>query len=239
MARATTTPLYRRVYETLLERVIAGRWRPGTLLPSEIALGRELGVSQGTARKALMLLEEAGVVERRQGRGTFVATTTPERALFHFFRLRRADGRRVAPTLVTEHLTRRSPSPEEQTAFGAVAREGVFDLHRVRSVEGVPVVRERIVVPAVRFPELDGHGPLPNTLYALYQGHYGIAIVQAEEALTAVAADPADTAALGVAPGTPLLQVARWALDLSEQLVELRLSRYALGDELHYGVTLR
>ena len=46
-------PLYRQVYDLLVRRIAEGAWRPAEALPSEQALAAELGVSQGTVRKAL------------------------------------------------------------------------------------------------------------------------------------------------------------------------------------------
>ncbi|MGA1376478.1 MAG: GntR family transcriptional regulator, partial [Steroidobacteraceae bacterium] len=46
-------PLYSQVYETLVRRIAEGEWKPGQALPSEQALAMQLGVSQGTVRKAL------------------------------------------------------------------------------------------------------------------------------------------------------------------------------------------
>jgi GntR family transcriptional regulator len=46
-------PLYRQVKERLVARLIDGTWPPGVPLPSEQQLAQELGVSQGTVRKAL------------------------------------------------------------------------------------------------------------------------------------------------------------------------------------------
>jgi len=77
-------PLYKVVYDRIINRVVSGELGPGAMLPSEKDLGAEFGVSQGTARKALSQLETKGIVQRRQGLGTFVTTTTPETALFHF-----------------------------------------------------------------------------------------------------------------------------------------------------------
>ena len=231
----TDPPLWRRTRDAIMARIVAGELAAGAMLPSEEALGRQLGVSQGTARKALGELERLGVIERRQGRGTFVAVTTPERALFHFFRLRRSDGTAVTPALTAQTLRRRRAAARERTAWG----EGpVFEVARVRSVDGRPGVRERIAVPSALFPGLDARAPLPNTLYAFYQSAYGIAVARAEEALCAVPADEADAEALCVAPGAPLLQVERRASDIADRVVELRSSRYAT-DGLHYAVKLR
>src|SRR3546814_11201727 len=65
-------PLYAQVRTLLLQRLIEGIWKPGTALPSEMQLAQELGVSQGTVRKALDDLAAENLVVRRQGSGTFV-----------------------------------------------------------------------------------------------------------------------------------------------------------------------
>ena len=228
-------PLWRRARDAIVRRILSGEFPAGAMLPSEGELGAQLGVSQGTARKALTELERSGVVERRQGRGTFVAVTTPERALFHFFRLRRPDGARVAPELTEEVLRRRRPTARERAVLGEGA---VIEIARVRRVDGRPAARERIALRAALFPGLIERAPLPNTLYAFYQSAYGVAVVRAEEALSPVAADAADAAALGVAEGAPLLQAERRAFDITDRAVELRVSRYAM-DGLHYAVSLR
>src|SRR5919202_1506403 len=80
-------PLYRQVRALLVRRLAEGVWQPGQLLPSEGQLAAELGVSQGTVRKALDALTAERLLVRRQGRGTFVAEHDGERILFHFFKL--------------------------------------------------------------------------------------------------------------------------------------------------------
>lgn len=227
--------LWRRAQDAILSRIVAGEWGPGAALPSETELGAALGVSQGTTRKALAELERAGVVERRQGRGTFVARATPERSLFHFFRLRRRDGSPAAPELERETLRRRRATARERAALDDAA---VIEIARLRRVDGRPGARETIALPAALFPGLIERAPLPNTLYVLYQQAYGVAVTRAEEALSATAADAADAEALGVAEGAPLLQVEREAYDLRGRRVELRTSRYRT-DGLRYSVTLR
>jgi len=65
-------PLYVQVRNLLAQRLASGVWPPGSVLPNEMELARELGVSSGTVRKALDSLESDRLVVRRQGRGTFV-----------------------------------------------------------------------------------------------------------------------------------------------------------------------
>ena len=230
-------PLWRRVSEDILARIVSGALKPGVMLPSETDLGREMGVSQGTARRALRDLERRGIVERRQGRGTVVATTTPETDHFHFFRLRHADGSDAHPMLAQESVERRRSTATEREAFGADAKH-VYSIDRIRSIDGKRIVREASVVPVALFPALEDHAPLPNALYAFWQDAYGIAIQRADERLQAALADDADAAAMDVATGDPLIEVTRRAIDLSDRIVELRRSRY-VTDDLAYTISLR
>ncbi len=68
------------------------------MIPSEIELARRFGVSKGTVRRALEDLVSEKILVRRQGRGTFVATHTQDRTMYHFFHLIGRDGSREAPT---------------------------------------------------------------------------------------------------------------------------------------------
>ncbi|MCK0115962.1 GntR family transcriptional regulator [Isoptericola sp. S6320L] len=62
-----------------LERMIAtGELGPGARLPAERELARQLDVSRTTLREAMNKLEEKGLVERRQGRGTRVVDRPEE-----------------------------------------------------------------------------------------------------------------------------------------------------------------
>ncbi|MBN1964393.1 MAG: GntR family transcriptional regulator [Anaerolineae bacterium] len=73
-------PIYVQLAEQCRARIESGIWPPGMRLPSEPALAREHGISRGTVRQAMQLLANAGLVERRQGKGTFVAVPAAQPA---------------------------------------------------------------------------------------------------------------------------------------------------------------
>lgn len=229
-------PLYQVVIDTIVARIATGELSPGAMLPSETQLGAELGVSQGTARKALMELEARKLVQRVQGKGTFVTVQTPENALFHFFRLRNADGSRARPELVSETVRRRAATADEAASLKGAPAE-VIEIARVRSLHGRAVAHETSVVPCRLFPGLEERAPLPNTLYVLFQQAYGCIIIRADEALSATVAEAPVAQALGVGRGTPVLRVDRRASDLLDRIVELRRSYY-LTQDLIYKVAL-
>lgn len=74
--RHNPLPLYQQLRVALLDRIGAGEFRPGEPLPSERQLAADYEVSRITAIRALSELEREGIVERRQGQGTFVVETT-------------------------------------------------------------------------------------------------------------------------------------------------------------------
>ena len=230
-------PLYRQVYDIVVRRVAQGFWRPGEALPSEQNLARELGVSQGTMRKVLNALTAEKVLERRQGKGTFIAEHTQERTQFRFFRLARAGGKRLTPTFGSETVRVRAARTAERERLDLAREARVVEITRTRLIDGVPAIRELILLPAEVFPGIEKQVPLANSLYTLYQSRFGINIVTTHEELSAQLATAEDQRQLGVEAGSPLLVIDRVAVSLPDRKVEWRVSRIR-SDDIIYAVTL-
>ena len=164
-------PLYRASKLALLRAVESGVIPPGGALPSESELARQLGVSIGTLRRAVDELVAEHILIRRQGRGTFVATHTPDRFLFQFFHVERSDGLREAPQVELLAFERVRIDEEAATALGARAGEPGIQIENRLSLQGRPVMYDRIVVPAGLFRGLTEarFARRPSTIYHLYQ----------------------------------------------------------------------
>lgn len=65
-------PLYVKVHEHIFSLLKSGEYKPGDKLPSEHELATSLGVSRGTVRQGLLLLQEDGLIYNHQGKGNFV-----------------------------------------------------------------------------------------------------------------------------------------------------------------------
>lgn len=230
-------PLYRQVYDIVVRRVAQGNWRPGEALPSEQSLARELGVSQGTMRKVLDSLTAEKLLERRQGKGTFIAENTQERALFRFFRMARPGGKRLTPERVGETVKVRVSRAPERAKLDLARGDRVVEITRTRLIDGSPALHEVLILPAALFPGIEKRSSLPNTLYSLYQTEYGINIVAAHEELRPELATAEDQRVLQIPPGSAVLVIDRVAVSLQERKVEWRLSRVRSGDMV-YAVTL-
>ncbi len=63
---------FRKIRDSILDRIAAGDWPPGTFIPSEIELAKEYGCARTTINRALQKLAQEGVVERKRRAGTRV-----------------------------------------------------------------------------------------------------------------------------------------------------------------------
>ena len=221
----TFQPLYLQI-KALMERALeAGEWGPGAAIPAEVALAARFGVSQGTVRKAIGALADENLLVRRQGKGTFVATHTEERASnFRFLRIRRNDGQPEYPGSRLVDLRRARAGGGAARRLGIRVGDGVFVLRRVLDLAGRPAVLDDITLPVALFAGLTRarYAAYPGSMYGFFEQVFGVRMLRAEERLTAVAADAESAGLLDVEPGTPLLAVDRVSFTYGDRPVEVR-----------------
>lgn len=221
-----TGPLYRRVQAALTRRLAEGAWKPGEAIPSETALAHEFKVSIGTLRKAVDELAAGNILVRQQGRGTFVATHSEDRTLFHFFHIARRDGARELPVHELLSFRAAKAAPAEATALGIGAGTPVLHMENALKLGGKPVIFDGIVVPAAMFKGLTEkiYAAREGTIYGLYQARFGINVIRISERLSAKTAPPAPAKVLGLAASTPALVIRRIAYTYNDTPVEYRVS---------------
>lgn len=236
----TFQPLYVQI-KALLERALeAGEWPPGAAVPSEVALAARFGVSQGTVRKAISALASENLLVRRQGKGTFVATHTEEKASnFRFLRIRRNDGQPEYPGSRLVDLRRGRANAEIARWLALRTGEAVFTLRRILEYAGRPAVLDEITLPAALFPGLTRArcAAYSGSMYGFFETAFGVRMLRADERLHAVAADAASAALLRVDAGTPLLAVDRVSFTYGDRPVEMRRGLCTTRHE-HYWNTL-
>ncbi len=231
--------LYMQIREHLVAKISKGEWPPGNMIPSEINLALEFGVSQGTVRKAITELVENNVLTRRQGKGTFVSNHDVHRALFHFFHITDSKGHKVLPESSVLSCRRKRASRMEAAKLQLSGGADVVRIERVRSISTRPTIVETITLPTDPFGDLGrgGNYNLPNTLYELYEKQFGITIHSADERLRAVVASKREASLLNLEAGTPLLEIERVALTLNRTPIELRISHCSTRSH-HYENTI-
>ena len=224
-ASPTFRPLYEQIKILLTQSLIAGEWRPGEAIPSEIELANRFHVSQGTVRKAIDELAAENVLVRRQGRGTFVATHTEEEHTQHRFMRIVADGGKRKPTesrLIDCRRARVSMGVGRLLELRVGA--SVFSVKRILVSSGKPLIFDQITLPEELFEGLTANQlkVFKGSFYSFYESFYGVRTIRAEERLKAVAADAGVAQLLNIDPGKPLLCVERVAYTYGDKPVEWR-----------------
>ena len=238
LAAPSFSPLYRQIKATITRSLLAGEWKPGELIPSELELAARFNVSQGTVRKAIDELAAEHLLTRRQGRGTFVATHQSSRAQFRFLRLR-GDPGGAAPVPESRILQCRRLRAPIEIARSLTLRTGetVVQVRRLLSFESRPAVLDEIWLPGSRFRGLTAERLAASTgpLYGLFESEFGTRMIRAAEKLRAVAASADIAKALSVPVGEPLLLVDRVSFTYEDLPVEVRRGFYATRDFYYYN----
>lgn len=233
-------PLYQRLRDQLAEQIANNRWRPGEAIPTEAALSAEYQLSTGTVRKAIDALVSEGILERQQGRGTFIRRAQFQSSLFRFFRFQTVSGERQVPEsriLSIEPVV--APSAVAQ-ALGLPADALVIRIVRVRLLDVKPVLAEEIWLPRQRFQalleiDLSREGPL---LYPIYEEVCGQVVASAEETLTAESVNDVHARLLQVPVNSPVIVIERLARDYAGSPLEWRRSR-GHAEHFRYRVDIR
>ena len=226
---------YRLLTQLLREQVYRDEYPEGQALPTELALVKEHGLSRQTVRRAYQDLVAEGLVYRVQGRGTFV---TP-----HQTRYRRPFGS------VDDLMKLQLDTDFElvQPMAAAINAEAARRLHLeapmvhsltfLRVHQGKPFCRTQVHVPPRIGQQLSGVRVLTDpglhtqvTIIGLIESHRHD-IAEAEQVITAKAADEDLADHLSCAPGIPVLHIERTYLNRKGEPLE-----YAVSDFLpsHY-----
>ena len=223
-SRFSTRPLYLQVRDALAERISTGEWKPTAAIPNEGDLAREFGVSSGTMRKALDLLESERLLTRRQGRGTFVNDQASEELAVRYSNIRARDGEHVGGDVHLLEITESPASEIECVRLRVRMHERVHRIRRLRLTDGKPFMVEDVSMPAALFPGLAAQKSFSHRIVILAQ-QFGILLGKGEERITIGTATPDVAETLNLEPATPVLMLDRLVHTLDGRPVEWRLGQ--------------
>src|SRR5580692_4804496 len=222
IVREPGTTVHAQIEDWLAGQIVGGALVPGDRLPTEHDLAAWFGVSRMTLRHALAELARRGLVTRAVGRhgGTFVAAPKLEQdltTLAGFSEQLRRHGMVAGARVLT--ASQRPAGPAAGAALRLAETDPVYEVRRIRLADGRPIVLERSLFPAARFPDmLDCR--LDGSLYELLEVKYGLRPYRARESLEPVTAGVREAEALEVAEGAPLMLVERTAYAKSGEPLE-------------------
>lgn len=236
--RRRPEPLWHQAETALRELIERGEWASGSQIPNEDRLCEMLGISRITVRHALRNLEEAGLLRREHGRGTFVRSATVVagvRGLTSFTEEMKTLALAPSTRLVEAH---RIPATEEMAdALEIALGDPVVQLKRLRLGNGMPIGIQTSHLPEARVPGLFDKAAEVQSLYAWLKEHCDIKPVKAKEVYRVGRVDPADAELIQLPGGTPAFEVERIAYDskgpFEYALSTMRADRYEIRSTLY------
>lgn len=236
--RRRPEPLWHQAEMTLRSLIERGEWSSGSQIPNEDRLCEMLGISRITVRHALRNLEEAGLLRREHGRGTFVRSATVVagvRGLTSFT----DEMKTLALAPSTQLLeARRVPADEEMAdALEIALGDPVVQLKRLRLGNGMPIGIQTSHLPESRVPGLYDEASRVQSLYAWLKERCDITPVKAKEVYRVGRVDEADADLIQLPAGTPAFEVERIAFDsrgpFEYALSTMRADRYEIRSTLY------
>ncbi|MEM9106808.1 MAG: GntR family transcriptional regulator [Pseudomonadota bacterium] len=218
----TGVPLYQQIFVILRNKIYSGELSVGERLQSEQELCVQFGVSRITARRALSKLAESGLVERQRGSGTRVAA----QANAHRPVMASMDGLienvghigRTTDVRVLEHGLVPA-SGEASAALDLQPGTTVQRAIRVRSQGATPMTFLVTWIPTDVAHLIEGQDMSSTPLLILLEDA-GVSVDSAHQTISATIADSEVATALGIAAGSPLIEVRRIVSSSSGRPIE-------------------
>jgi GntR family transcriptional regulator len=206
--------LHHQVFLVLQDGIAERRYAPDEALPGEEELARLFGVSRVTIRAAMETLDALGLVERRQGVGTFARELSGPEPLTNPMMDLLTRSREIVRTTIA-HVVEFGfePAPRHVRVHFHAGPDDLFQRAvRIRSMNDLPIMQVTTYIPEPigrQFGRDDLEG---GSLYAILE-RFGITFASGEQLVTAAAADPVVAERLNVAIGAPLLKIVRVHFD--------------------------
>lgn len=235
-----TGPLYRSVAAALKDRIAQGEFPPGSALPTEHELCALYGVSRHTARDALRLLQEAGLIERRRGAGTIV-TRSPSVGRF-VQSIAGVSGLLQYARNARLTVLGKAQVPSDDPSLDVLGLDETASWVRIAGVrraegEADPVAATTIHVRADLCPDAVTLAALHGALNEWITANHGVRTRRVEQTIAAVALDGVDALTLGSEPGAPALRTVRRYIGEDDSAYQASVSLHP-GDRFSYAMSL-
>lgn len=234
--RNSPIPLYHQLSEQLTAAIEGGTLQPGDAFENELSLAERLDLSRPTVRRAIADLVARGLLVRRRGVGTTVASQVIHRrdeltSLYDDMRRRGQE-----PSTVVRELNPRTVNARAAAELGLAPETRLLFVERLRFAGHVPTALMHNWLPP-QFADITAEQLANGSLYAVLRDR-GVRPVIAHQTIGARRPDPSERKLLGLRTGDPLLTMSRRAYDAAGNAVEFgdhcyRFDQYAFDVTVH------
>ena len=201
----SSSPLYHQLMQRLQEDIERGTYAVGSRIPPEHQLEQLYNVSRVTVRRALAELTADGLLEKKQGKGTFVSTpriSQDLKSIHSFHDACKQNGFQGATRVV--HVQETEADVADVQELNLRPGDKVLETLRVCTADGVPVVLEENHF-SMAYSYLENEN-LSGSLYGVLRD-YGIEPRQATHDISMTFATESQAKLLEVEPGAPLMRL--------------------------------
>ena len=207
-----------KIYTDIKNKIDSGIYEESSLLPTELNLQKEYGVSRAPVRQALGRLEAEGLIVRKAGKGTFVAA----RELWKYAELGgfRAEFLKKADHVLCKTISIRHASITKkiEEMFPNSSLDSIVRVERIRSIDGQPFQYLEHYIKDVDIQHFEMEGNINDMPFFL--DRHGLILKKVQEEIEAVALPEHIAKRIGMLSGTPVLKIRRYAYDELDRMIE-------------------
>ena len=226
------TPLYVQLMNMIEEDVSAGRYHTGDRLMTEKEMAETYHISINTVRRAIDKLIEKGLVERKQGKGTFVCTPKIDVRSPNFTMMCVTNHK--VPSSKIIKIVKQPASERDIRELNLVPDEEVIYLLRLLFADGEPVMVEHNFFPE-RFSKLLETDLADTSLYAFLRDQYGVHFGGASKSIQIAEPTEVEAELLGIPLSTPMMMIREIVYSNTDEPLH-RTKQYLLGDRFKYVI---
>ncbi len=200
-----------------IQDLIHSDYSKGGQLPSEPSLSEMLGVNRGTVRQALNILEQAGVVTRKHGSGTYVNANVLGLKMrldnpFDLLELIRSTGSEARDELVSASTI--TATEELVTNLGLGTNDSIFRICKRYFMNEVPAIYLEDHIPVSRFQSAINGIDFRQSIFDVLEEHCACRISYGILAIKPIICGEQIGALLGLEPGAPAIMLCSTYYDL-------------------------
>jgi len=233
-AVAPTRPIYRQVAERIVAEIESGALPADSRISSERELAERFGISRMTARAAINILVQRGLIVRRNRARAYVAQPK-----FRFDlsspgglhqQLLRAGVKPGARLITAEKLPAAALAPKVVQSLNLAGPDEAYHIVRLRTANDEPVAVENSYFPARLFPDLLDFN-LTDSIYGILRKYFGVTPASSVQELEISLMDAEWAQIMGVVVDLPTLEIRRCAFSAENSPIEYAQDIYR-GDRI-------
>lgn len=226
-------PLYKQLKDKIKDSIMDGTLKPNQKIPSELELSQTYQISRITVRNAIAELVDEELLEKKQGKGTFVCTPKIDVRSPTFTIMCQKNGK--TPGSQTIKVVKQEATERDVKELGLSPGDHVIYLLRVLSADAEPIMVEHNYFPE-KFSKLLEADLRDISLYAYLRENYNVHFGSASKSIELAYPTEVEAELLNITEETPMLMIREIVYDRSTDEPLHRTKQYLMGDRFKYVI---